>query len=181
MGLYTRKSHEREMRALREEYEQRLGELRAAVSELKEENRRLSAEVALLSSQKAAVSDAMIAAGEAKNRMEAELGEFVRSEKEIAVQAAQRAQALLEEVRTAYPDRADEARFAAFEEKLDALLGAPPVGKDAEDVEIACANAPADADFSAAAGVSDGAAGEAGRGADWDLRQVLDTLGLTEN
>ena len=37
MGLYTRKSHEREMRALREEYEQRLGELRAAASELKEE------------------------------------------------------------------------------------------------------------------------------------------------
>ena len=46
MGLYTRKSHEREMRALREEYEQRLGELRAAVSELKEENRRLSAALA---------------------------------------------------------------------------------------------------------------------------------------
>ena len=78
--LYTRRSHERELSALRETYDGRIGELQAALAELKEENRRLSAEVALLSSQKQAVSDAMIAAGEKKKQMEAELGEFVRSE-----------------------------------------------------------------------------------------------------
>ncbi len=164
-GLYTRRSHERELRAQREGYEEKLGELRAAIAELKEENRRLAAEVSLLHSQKDAVSDAMIAAGEAKTRMEAEFGEFVRSEKEIAVQAAEKAQALLEEVRSAYPDEADDERFGAFERRLHALLG------DDGSVSAAIPDM-----------ASEGAeAPPAETKGEWALEEVLETLGLSED
>lgn len=194
--LYTRRSHERELSALRETYDGRIGELQAALAELKEENRRLSAEVALLSSQKQAVSDAMIAAGEKKKQMEAELGEFVRSEKAIAVQSAEKARALLEDVRAAYPDRAGNARFAAFERRLNALLGGEAAKADEAPARREAAFAEpdgnggtgaAEADFSA--GAEENPAPEiagqaeiaAEAGGEWDLKAVLETLGLSDD
>ena len=193
--LYTRRSHERELSALRETYDGRIGELQAALAELKEENRRLSAEVALLSSQKQAVSDAMIAAGEKKKQMEAELGEFVRSEKAIAVQSAEKARALLEDVRAAYPDRAGNARFAAFERRLNALLGGEAAKKDEMPVRREAALAEtggndgigAEADFSAEAEenpapeIAGQAEIAAEAGGEWDLKAVLETLGLSDD
>ena len=194
--LYTRRSHERELSALRETYDGRIGELQAALAELKEENRRLSAEVALLSSQKQAVSDAMIAAGEKKKQMEAELGEFVRSEKAIAVQSAEKARVLLEDVRAAYPDRAGNARFAAFERRLNALLGGETAKSDEMPVRRETAFAEtggndgigaSEADFSA--GAEENPAPEiagqaeiaADTGGEWDLKAVLETLGLSDD
>lgn len=194
--LYTRRSHERELSALRETYDGRIGELQAALAELKEENRRLSAEVALLSSQKQAVSDAMIAAGEKKKQMEAELGEFVRSEKAIAVQSAEKARALLEDVRAAYPDRAGNARFAAFERRLNALLGGETAKADEMPARRETAFAEtggndgtgaSEADFSAGAEADPDSeiAGQAEiaaeAGGEWDLKAVLETLGLSDD
>ena len=194
--LYTRRSHERELSALRETYDGRIGELQAALAELKEENRRLSAEVALLSSQKQAVSDAMIAAGEKKKQMEAELGEFVRSEKAIAVQSAEKARVLLEDVRAAYPDRAGNARFAAFERRLNALLGGETAKSDEMPARRETALAAtggndgtgaSEADFSAGAEENPAPeiAGQAEIAADadgeWDLKAVLETLGLSDD
>lgn len=194
--LYTRRSHERELSALRETYDGRIGELQAALAELKEENRRLSAEVALLSSQKQAVSDAMIAAGEKKKQMEAELGEFVRSEKAIAVQSAEKARVLLEDVRAAYPDRAGNARFAAFERRLNALLGGETAKSDEMPVRREAALAAtggndgtgaSEADFSAEAEenpapeIAGQAEIAAEAGGEWDLKAVLETLGLSDD
>ena len=167
-GLYTRKGHERELRALREAYDGKIGELQAALAELKEENRRLSAEVSFLSAQKQAVSEAMIAAGESKKQMEAELGEFVRSEKALAVQAAEKAQALLEEIRAAYPDRAETARFARFERRLDAILSGREDAESAEDAADAVPDCGARKEFNAEDG-------------EWKLEQVLETLGLADD
>lgn len=194
--LYTRRSHERELSALRETYDGRIGELQAALAELKEENRRLSAEVALLSSQKQAVSDAMIAAGEKKKQMEAELGEFVRSEKAIAVQSAEKARVLLEDVRAAYPDRAGNARFAAFERRLNALLGGETAKADEMPARRETALAEtggndgtgaSEADFSAEAEenpapeIAGQAEIAAEAGGEWDLKAVLETLGLSDD
>ena len=63
-GLYSARRHREELSSLSEEYETRLKELQAALTELKEENRRLSAEISLLRAQKQSISDAIIAAGE---------------------------------------------------------------------------------------------------------------------
>ena len=48
MKLYSARRHEREISALSEEYDGRLKDLQAALAELKEENRRLSAEISVL-------------------------------------------------------------------------------------------------------------------------------------
>ena len=64
MKLYSARRHEREISALSEEYDGRLKDLQAALAELKEENRRLSAEISVLRAQKQSISDAMIAASE---------------------------------------------------------------------------------------------------------------------
>lgn len=104
-GLYSARRHREELSSLSEEYETRLKELQAALTELKEENRRLSAEISLLRAQKQSISDAIIAAGEKREEMQRELDAFSAAQKALAVQAAEKAQRLLEDVRAAYPTR----------------------------------------------------------------------------
>lgn len=123
--LYTQRRHEQALGELKAEYDGRLKELQAALAELKEENRSLSAEISLLTAQKQSISDAMIAAGEKREEMQAQLAVFIESEKAIAVQAAEKAQALLEDVRAAYPDEAASRRFSDFERRLKTLLSRP--------------------------------------------------------
>ena len=78
--LYTQRRHEQALGELKAEYDGRLKELQAALAELKEENRSLSAEISLLSAQKQSISDAMIAAGEKREEMQAQLAVFIESE-----------------------------------------------------------------------------------------------------
>ena len=70
--LYTQRRHEQALGELKAEYDGRLKELQAALAELKEENRSLSAEISLLTAQKQSISDAMIAAGEKRDEMQAQ-------------------------------------------------------------------------------------------------------------
>ena len=90
-GLYSARRHREELSSLSEEYETRLKELQAALTELKEENRRLSAEISLLRAQKQSISDAIIAAGEKREEMQRELDAFSAAQKALAVQARGRA------------------------------------------------------------------------------------------
>ncbi|MFQ9739173.1 MAG: hypothetical protein ACLR06_16720 [Christensenellaceae bacterium] len=80
-GLYSARRHREELSSLSEEYETRLKELQAALTELKEENRRLSAEISLLRAQKQSISDAIIAAGEKREEMQRELDAFSAAQK----------------------------------------------------------------------------------------------------
>ena len=127
-GLYSARRHREELSSLSEEYETRLKELQAALTELKEENRRLSAEISLLRAQKQSISDAIIAAGEKREEMQRELDAFSASQKALAVQAAEKAQRLLEDVRAAYPDEETSARFSRTErtERNRPLKNRPP-------------------------------------------------------
>ncbi len=185
--LYSEKRHERELAKVREEYDGRLKDLQAALAELKEENRRLAAETALLEAQKASISEAMIAASEKRGEMQREFESFVAAEKALAVQAAEKAQALLEDVRAAYPNETLSARFSAFERRLGELFGAK-ARKDScgegdalfsagdAETEEALADDPflhKELAFSAAApsALADG---------EWDLKEVLATLGLDD-
>ena len=104
-GLYSARRHREELSSLSEEYETRLKELQAALTELKEENRRLSAEISLLRAQKQSISDAIIAAGEKREEMQRELDAFSAAQKALAVQAAEKAQRLLEDVRAERTER----------------------------------------------------------------------------
>lgn len=88
--LYTQRRHEQALGELKAEYDGRLKELQAALAELKEENRSLSAEISLLTAQKQSISDAMIAAGEKREEMQAQLAVFIESEKAIAMRRRKR-------------------------------------------------------------------------------------------
>jgi hypothetical protein len=177
-GLYSARRHREELSSLSEEYETRLKELQAALTELKEENRRLSAEISLLRAQKQSISDAIIAAGEKREEMQRELDAFSAAQKALAVQAAEKAQRLLEDVRAAYPDEETSARFSTFEKRLKSLFedgtdGAEPTFEEPSAEEGSSA-VHTELTFSSAEPASDA-------GGDWDLKAVLETLGLSDD
>lgn len=174
-GLYSARRHREELSSLSEEYETRLKELQAALTELKEENRRLSAEISLLRAQKQSISDAIIAAGEKREEMQRELDAFSASQKALAVQAAEKAQRLLEDVRAAYPDEETSARFSTFEKRLKSLFedGAEPTFEEPSAEEGSSA-VHTELTFSSAEPASDAGGG-------WDLKAVLETLGLSDD
>ena len=110
--------------------------------------------------------------------MQRELDAFSAAQKALAVQAAEKAQRLLEDVRAAYPDEETSARFSTFEKRLKSLFedgtdGAEPTfeepsaeeGSSAVHTELTCASAEP--------------ASDAGGG--WDLKAVLETLGLSDD
>lgn len=181
-GLYTQRRHEQALGELKAEYDGRLKELQAALAELKEENRSLSAEISLLTAQKQSISEAMIAAGEKREEMQAQLAIFIQSEKAIAMQAAEKAQALLEDVRAAYPDEAASKRFSDFERRLKTLLSPLPQG-DSEENEAE--NSLPEEEFvpceihSGLAFSASEMSEKAGEG--WELKEVLETLGLSDD
>lgn len=176
--LYTEKRHKEALNALKEDYDGRVKELQTALAELKEENRRLSAEIAQLSAQKQSISDALIAAGEKREEMQGELNAFIEAQKSIAVQAAEKAQTLLGDVRAAYPDETASARFSAFERRLRALLSPEAaeseLAEEAEEIPEAENDGHAELAFSAAE-PSERADGS------WELKEVLETLGLSDD
>ena len=179
--LYTQRRHEQALGELKAEYDGRLKELQAALAELKE-NRSLSAEISLLTAQKQSISDAMIAAGEKREEMQAQLAVFIESEKAIAVQAAEKAQALLEDVRAAYPDEAASRRFSDFERRLKTLLSPPSQGESEEDE---AENSLSEEEFfprelhSCLAFSASETSEKAGE--EWELKEVLETLGLCDD
>lgn len=175
--LYTEKKHAQALNELREEYDGRLKELQAALVELKEENRRLSAEISLLTAQKQSISDAIIAASEKRKEMQGELNAFIEAQKALAVQAAEKAQALLCDVRAAYPDEADSLRFSAFERRLRALLSPGEESSEEGNADPGAFETDGEGGglaFSAAE-PSETADGE------WDLQEVLKALGLSDD
>ena len=180
--LYTQRRHEQALGELKAEYDGRLKELQAALAELKEENRSLSAEISLLSAQKQSISDAMIAAGERREEMQAQLAVFIESEKAIAVQAAEKAQALLEDVRAAYPDEAASRRFSDFERRLKTLLSPPSQGESEEEE---AENSLSEEEFSPRelhSGLAFSASETSEKaGEEWELKEVLETLGLCDD
>lgn len=180
--LYTQRRHEQEIGEVKAEYDGRLKELQAALSELKEENRSLAAEISLLTAQKQSISDALIAAGEKREEMQAQLAVFIQSEKAIAMQAAEKAQALLEDVRAAYPDEAASGRFLYFERRLKTLLSPP---SEEEAVENEAGNSvpeegPSPFEIYEKLAVSSAETPEKA-GEEWELKEVLETLGLSDD
>jgi hypothetical protein len=183
MKLYSARRHEREISALSEEYDRRLKDLQAALAELKEENRRLSAEISVLRAQKQSISDAMIAASEKREEMQEETEAYFASQRAMALQAAEKAQRLLDDVRASYPDEAVGSRFKAFERRLKALLS-PNEEEAAERSEIL---------DEISSGLSSEEASEIHTeltfseepslpaDGEWDLKEVLETLGLSDD
>ncbi len=183
MKLYSARRHEREISALSEEYDGRLKDLQAALAELKEENRRLSAEISVLRAQKQYISDAMIAASEKREEMQEETEAYFASQRAMALQAAEKAQRLLDDVRASYPDEAVGSRFKAFERRLKALLS-PNEEDAAERSEIL---------DEISSGLSSEEASEIHTeltfseepslpaDGEWDLKEVLETLGLSDD
>lgn len=167
--LYSVKRHERELSAVRDEYDGRLKELQAAMTELKEENRRLAAELSVSRSQKQAVSEAMIAASEKREEMRRDFDSFVAAQKALVMQAAEKAQALLEDIMKEYPDREKTARFKAFRARLDELLGGTAEEASEETEGAVSSTLPPD-DKRITGRVNEEKA--------WELEEVLNVLGL---
>ncbi len=179
MKLYSARRHEREISALSEEYGGRLKDLQAALAELKEENRRLSAEVSVLRAQKQSISEAMIAASEKREEMQEETEAYFASQKAMALQAAEKAQRLLDDIRASYPDEAAGSRFKAFERRLNALLfprEEEPSESEEQPLEISSEEeSEVHTELAFSKEPSLPADGE------WDLKEVLETLGLSDD
>lgn len=180
--FYTEKKHAEALNAMKAEYDGRLKELQAALVELKEENRRLSAEAATFAAQKQSISEAIIAASEKRAQMRGESEAFTAAQKTLALQAAEKAQKLLEDVRAAYPDEADSARFSAFERRLHALFSGGDGGRvETSFDEVAVSE---DSAENLSEELPDFATTEKEPGnseENWDLDDILEMLGLTED
>lgn len=178
--LYSVKRHERELSAVRDEYDGRLKELQAAMTELKEENRRLAAELSVSRSQKQAVSEAMIAASEKREEMRRDFDSFVAAQKALVMQAAEKAQALLEDIMKEYPDREKTARFKAFRARLDELLGGTAEGKEPREI-IFSEEASEETEGSVSSTLPPDdkrITGPVSEEKAWELEEVLNVLGL---
>ena len=117
-----------------------------------------------------------------QEEMQAQLAVFIESEKAIAVQAAEKAQALLEDVRAAYPDEAASRRFLDFERRLKTLLSPPSQGESEEDE---AENSLSEEEFSPCelhSGLAFSASETSEKaGEEWELKEVLETLGLCDD
>ena len=129
------------------------------------------------------ISDAMIAASEKREEMQEETEAYFASQRAMALQAAEKAQRLLDDVRASYPDEAAGSRFKAFERRLKALLSPNEVDA-AERSEIL---------DEISSGLSSEEASEIhtelvfskepplSADGEWDLKEVLETLGLSDD
>lgn len=119
--LYSEKRHKAELTEAVRAYDGRLKEMQSAMAEIKEENRRLTAETATLRAEREAVSDAMIAAEKREREIKDKTDAFFASQRAIAVQSAERAKKLLDDV-AGELSASDEGRYSRYQARLNAIL-----------------------------------------------------------
>lgn len=122
-GLFTEKDVRKLIARLREESAKELAECRAALAEIKEENRRLRARLSVLEGERDNVSAALIRAVEEGERIERESRSEGESKMREALLLAEKCRLLSDKLSAKYPDEEDCAQFAQFTSALRALLG----------------------------------------------------------
>ena len=123
LKLFSEKDVKRLVLRLKEEYEGVLMRRRAAEEELKEQNRILRARVLELEGDRASVSEAIIAATKAGERLRTESALQAENERKELKLLAEKCRLLLERLTKKYPDEEDVNSFAAFNEELSVALG----------------------------------------------------------
>ena len=122
-GMYTKKDVEKLVERLREEYDGALAAQQRAAEELKAENRALSARLSQLEAERSAVSDALIGAVKAGERIKQERADAAENENKELSLLIGKCRLLLADLTAKYPDEEDTQAFAAFVESLSGALG----------------------------------------------------------
>ena len=122
-GMYTKKDVEKLVERLREEYDGALAAQQRAAEELKAENRALSARLSQLEAERSAVSDALIGAVKAGERIKQERADTAENENKELSLLIGKCRLLLADLTAKYPDEEDVRSFAAFVDALQEEAG----------------------------------------------------------
>lgn len=132
--LYTEKDVKRLVLRLKEEYDGVLLRRKAAMDELREENRNLRARVLELEGERGSVGEALVFAAKEGQRIRTASAREAENERKELLLLAEKCRMMLDALQKKYPDEEDVKAFAAFNGELNARLG-DPAEEDAFDMD----------------------------------------------